>query len=111
MADVADYPEIVKRILREYADLKPSYGDIAVETIFDDIQGHYELIRSGWNGRRRVHGALLHVDIKDGKVWIQYDGTEDGIAEELVEAGVPREHIVLAFHPPEVRKHTPYAVA
>ena len=50
------------------------------------------------------------MDIKDGKVWIQHDGTEDGIAEELVEAGVPREHIVLAFHPPDVRKHTPYAV-
>lgn len=111
MADVADYAEIVKRILREYAALKPSYGDIAVETIFDEAQGHYEVIRAGWNRRHRVHGAVLHVDIKDGKIWIQYDGTEDGIAEELVEAGVPREHIVLAFHPPEVRKHTPYAVA
>lgn len=111
MADIADYAEIVKRILREYAAFKPSYGEVAVETIFDDAQGHYELMYAGWSGAYRIHGAVLHVDIKDGKVWIQHDGTEDGIAEELVEAGVPREHIVLAFHPPEVRKYTDYAAA
>ena len=56
-------------------------------------------------------GRNLYVDIRDGKVWIQHDGTEDGIAYELLEAGIPHEHIVLAFHPPYARKHTPFAVA
>ena len=32
------------------------------------------------------------------------------IATELLAAGVPKEDIVLAWHPPEVRKHTGYAV-
>lgn len=111
MDRVTDYRDIVKRIISEYAALKPSYGDIEVETIFDDGQGHYEMVYTGWNGFRRIHGAVLHVDIRDGKVWIQHDGTEDGIAEELVQAGIPHEHIVLAFHHPEQRKHTPFAVA
>jgi len=26
---------------------------------------------------------LLHLDIINEKIWIQYDGTEDGIADEL----------------------------
>ncbi len=82
MDRVTDYRDIVKRIISEYAALKPSYGDIEVETIFDDGQGHYEMVYTGWNGFRRIHGAVLHVDIRDGKVWIQHDGTEDGIAEE-----------------------------
>ena len=111
MDAVAAYREIVKRIIGEYAALKPSYGNIEVETIFDDAQGHYEIVYNGWDEWRRIHGPVLHVDIKDGKVWIQHDGTEDGIAEEMVQAGIPREHIVLAFHHPDERKHTPFAVA
>jgi hypothetical protein len=43
--------------------------------------------------------------------WIEKDNTEDGVAPELVEAGIPKSQIVLAFRPPEVRKHTDYAVA
>ena len=53
----------------------------------------------------------LHVDIINGKVWIQRDGTEEGIALELVAAGIPKEHIVLAFHHPSRRPDTEYAVA
>ncbi len=111
MEPVNQFAQAVKKIINEYAAFPPSYGEVAVEKIFDDANGHYELMYSGWNGSRRVHGAVLHVDIKDGKVWIQHDGTEDGIAEELVTAGVPRDHIVLAFHHPDERKHTDYAVA
>ena len=51
------------------------------------------------------------MDVRGDKVWIQRDGTEDGIAEELVDAGIPRDHIVLAFHHPSSRPYTDYAVA
>jgi hypothetical protein len=110
MATVNDYPEIIKQVIRGYAAFKPSFGDVVVETVFDDQSGHYELIHSGWNGYRRIHGAVLHVDLRGDKVWIQHDGTESGIAEELVSAGIPRDHLVLAWHHPDERKHTPFAV-
>ena len=42
----------------------------------------------------------MHFDIKDGKIWVQHDGTEIGVANELVELGVAKEDIVLAYHPP-----------
>jgi XisI protein len=54
-------------------------------------------------------GLLL--DIRNGKVWFQHDGAEDGVASQLVAAGIPREHIVLAFKPPEARPLTDYAAA
>jgi hypothetical protein len=44
------------------------------------------------------------------KGWIQHGGTEDGITEELVVAGIPRDHIVLGFPSPEKRKYTAFAV-
>ena len=49
--------------------------------------------------------------IRNGKIWIQHDGTQEGVAEELVTAGIPRQQIVLGFHPPKLRKHTEYAPA
>lgn len=107
----ARYAEIVKSVINEYAVFKPSYGDIEVQTVFDEASGHYELLYAGWNQHRRIHGSVIHVDIRDGKVWIQHDGTEAGVAEQLVAAGIPREHIVLAFRPPEYRKYTSFATA
>jgi hypothetical protein len=51
------------------------------------------------------------MDIKDGKIWIQHDGTERGVANELVELGVPKDDIVLAYQPPYKRPYTTFAVA
>ena len=58
-----------------------------------------------------MHGAIIHVDLRGDKVWIQHDGTERGIPEDLLEAGIPREQIALGFHSPEVRRYTDFAVA
>jgi hypothetical protein len=59
---------------------------------------------------RRVHGSLIHVDIINDKLWIQRDGTEYGVANEFVDAGVPKDHIVLGFRSPEMRKITEFAI-
>ena len=55
-----DIKEIVKRILREYAAVKPSYGEIGTETIFDDEKGHCELLRLGWDDRARPRLRSAH---------------------------------------------------
>lgn len=53
---------------------------------------------------------MLHVNIKDEKIWIQHDGTERGITNDLLELGVPKHDIVLAFQSPARRKYTDFAV-
>jgi XisI protein len=103
------YREIVRDVIREYASYKPSNGEIETEAIVDPEKDHYEVMHVGWDGPRRVHGSVIHIDIIGDKIWIQYDGTNRPVAEELVAAGIPREAIVLAFHPPFVRPHTGFA--
>jgi hypothetical protein len=110
MDRVERYREIVNRLVEEYAAYKPSHGQIECEAVADRARDHYEVMHVGWDGQRRVHGCVIHIDIRDGKVWVQYDGTTRPVAEELVAAGIPREDIVLGFHPPEVRRHTAFAV-
>jgi len=103
--------QVIQNVLTEYIRLQYAYGEIQNETIFDCEADRYLVMSIGWQGVRRIHGCLIHVDIINDKVWIQRDGTEHGIAAELVAAGIPKDRIVLGFHPPEVRQHTNYAVA
>lgn len=65
----------------------------------------------GWDGNHHVHSTLIHVDAIEGKNWIQHDETEEGVAPDLVAAGVPPERIVLGFKSPARRAVTGYAAA
>jgi XisI protein len=103
--------QLIQAILKEYARIPYSYGDTQIQTIFDLENDHYVLMVVGWDGIRRDHGCLVHVDIIDGKFWIQRDGTEHGIARELLDSGVTKERIVLAFRSLDMRRMTDFAVA
>ena len=105
------YRDIVRKLICAYASYKPSHGCIKTEAIIDPENDHYEVMHVGWDGVRRVHGCIVHIDIIDEKVWIQYDGTSSSVADALLAAGIPREAIVLGFHPPELRQYTDFAVA
>ena len=109
MDTVASYRELVKKILSDYAGIPFASGETRTLAVFDTEGDHYLLMLLGREGVKRVHGCLVHVDIIGGKIWIQRDGTEDGIAEELVRAGVPKEHIVLGFRSPQMRRYTEFA--
>jgi len=110
MDKLENYRTIIERILTEYAAIPYAYGDIKSEPIFDRQRDSYLLVNVGWHKGRRMHGCLVHIDIINDKIWIHRDGTEDGIAADLELAGVPKSDIVLAFHEPELRKYTEYAV-
>ncbi|MBD1821402.1 XisI protein [Cyanobacteria bacterium FACHB-DQ100] len=112
MESVERYRKIIQKLLGDRAARSQrSNSQVEAQTIFDTERDHYQLVYVGWrrNGDRD-YGCLIHLDLKEGKIWIQYDGTEGGIAQELVEQGVPKEDIVLGFHPPSVRKLTEFAV-
>ncbi len=109
---LAKYREIVRQVVMEYASYKLSYGDIRTEPVVDSERDHYEVIHVGWDNRGfRVHSSVIHLDIIDGKVWIQHDSTDWPVVDALIEAGVPKEDIVLGFHPADVRPLTGFAVA
>jgi hypothetical protein len=109
MPAMLEYRAIIKHVLLPYTRIPYAYGDLQCEGVFDDQQGRYVLMTLGWERGRRVHSCLVHIDVTDDYVWIQRDGTEHGVALELVKAGVPKDRIVLAFHPPDRRQYTDFA--
>ena len=72
---------------------------------------HYQLLDIGWEEYNRIYNCFIHIDIKDGKIWIQENMTENDLAQELVEMGVNKEDIILGLHPPYKRPYTGYGVA
>lgn len=110
MVSVENYREIVQEILKEYSTHQPAYGDVEMELIFDRERDRYQLVCTGWNQKRRIYGSLIHIDIKRDKIWIQSDGTEVGIANLLVDKGIPKQNIVLAYQSPSLRPYTEFAV-
>jgi hypothetical protein len=109
MATTESDRQLIEKILGDYARIPYSGSDVRLQTIFDREQDHYLLMLNGWEGVRRVHGCLVHVDIIDGKFWIQRDGTEYSIAQELLDAGIPKNRVVLAFRSLEMRRLTDFA--
>jgi hypothetical protein len=110
MVKLEKYRTDIEHVLRDYSRYKPAYGNIEVQLLFDEKHDHYQLNNVGWNKDLRVFGCVLHLDILNEKIWIQYDGTEDGIADELVALGIPKEDIVLGFHSSDKRQYTGFAI-
>ena len=108
MATLENYRQYIQQLLTEHSQVIWDKR-IQAETIFDVKNDHYQLVYVGWKGAKRVYGVVLHLDIIDGKIWIQQDGTEVGIANKLVDLGVPKEDIVLGFDPPMMRQYTEFA--
>ncbi len=89
--------DIVKQVIGRYAKFVPSHGNIRLDTVFDDKQGRYALMQVGWDRDRRVRGNLIYITIQDGQVWVEYDGMEQGITQDLIKSGIAPERIVLKF--------------
>jgi XisI protein len=105
------YPEVIKRILTDYVELTNLHSHLNIEQflIVDEAKAHYIWMNLGWQNGDRVTGMTVYVRIRDHKFWIEEDLTENGIANDLVQAGVPPEDIVLAFHEPKMRQYTGFA--
>ena len=101
--DKKNYQQAIKNVISLYAKFRPSHGNIRLDTLFDDAQGHYALMQVGWDRGRRVRGNLIYIVLENEQVIIEYDGIEHGISEDLMAQGVVEKDIVLAFlQEPEV---------
>ncbi len=113
MDKIVKYRQLLKQILSKHLELinRQPWPGVESELVIDEARDNYIWIKIGWSGEERIDGITFFARIRDGKFWIEEDWTEDGIATELVEAGVPKEDIVLAFHEPEMRPYTEFAAA
>ena len=112
MDKVEQYRQILQDVLTAYATPRiPDADPIETQLLFDTKHDRYQALRVGWRNRAQVFLVIFHFEIKDGKIWLHQNATDYDIIEDIEAKGVPKSDIVLAFHAPEMRPYTEYAVA
>lgn len=108
------YRRILEQVIEKHAAMPGEPETVESIPVCDSVHDNYLLMDVGWylaERAERAHYVIVHLRIKDGKVRIEQDGIEYGIAEDLIEAGIPKEDIVLAFSDQEPRTLTELAAA
>jgi hypothetical protein len=105
------YREYIKTLLTNYVSDDVKDDNVDVQLILDTERDHYQWMNVGWQELNRIYRCVMHFDIKDGKIWLQQNLTDQNPAEALVAMGVPREDIVLGLQAPYKREYTDYGVA
>ena len=49
--------------------------------------------------------------IVNGKIWVEEDATMYRFVDELLDQGIQKDEIVLAFKAPSIRPYTEFAIA
>lgn len=112
MDKITQYKTCIHEVLTHHSKLHFSdFDEYETQLVIDDERQHYYVTKVGWQEMSRTHTCMIHMDIKDDKIWIQQDWTEEGTANELVALGVPKSDIILAFYPPYKRPYTDFGVA
>ena len=111
MDKLEQYRNIIERVLTQRVNDLNGFPGLRDKTVFDRRTDSYLLLREGWDKARRVHAIIVHLELLNGKIWVQDDWTEHGVAADLEEAGIRKDDIVLGFQPAEVRPYTEYAAA
>lgn len=112
MDKVKNYHRIVGKMVDTLAERDKDASSMPHTTrIVDPLTGHYLLYKIDWVDEYRHYGCFLHLEVHpSGKVWVHHDGTDVVVVQQLLDAGIPKEDIVLGFRAPIIRPDTGFAV-
>lgn len=111
------YADLLREILMEYKeiDARATNSDVELKNdsvfVFDEADGVFAWFGFGWTNQGRTRAIRFFARLKDGKIHIEEDLTEEGIGTILLKKGVPPKDIVVEFHPPEMRQYTEFALS
>jgi hypothetical protein len=112
MDKISKYQQVIIDLLNELSAYGNPQNGLENQVITDLTHNQFQFVITGWqDGKDFVHVIGLHMDIKDGKVRIWKNNLDIRLSDELIERGIPKSDIVLAFHAPELRPFTGFAVA
>jgi XisI protein len=111
ISDVEQYRQIIEDVLMRQVGLPTIGGEIQTVPVFDREGDRYQLLDIGWDHLgRRVFQPIVHVDLVDGKVWIQENMTDLDIVKVFMQAGIKSSQIVLGFYSRSQRELGDYAI-
>ncbi|WP_434686236.1 XisI protein [Pseudanabaena minima] len=106
------YRHTIQTLLSDYYNLNQHQNQenpICDRLALDPERDQYLWLRTGWDGKKRVQHIILYLQIQNGKIWIEEDSTNFCIADDLLNADIPKQDIILGFQHPSKRHLTEFA--
>lgn len=98
MDKALNYQKAILQFLEAYANVKPfGWKNVQNQIVADRDRNHFQLVRVGWHNGEHIHYAVFHFDLVGNKVIVQENRTDIPIVDELIELGIQRQDIQLAF--------------
>ena len=92
------YEAALLSFLEEYANIKPiNFRNATNQVVVDRENGHYQLVRLGWQENRHIYNTVFHFDLLGDKVFVQLNRTDLPIVEELESYGILPGDVVVSF--------------
>lgn len=88
-----DYGSILQITLREATIAQPRLQAIQIYPVCDVESGHFLILATGWDKQEWIHTILFHARLADDRITIEEDNFEEGLANALVAAGIPADHV------------------
>jgi hypothetical protein len=111
MDKIKKYQKVILSVLEEYAKVRYSNLDAENKLIADKANHRYQVVTIGWDKGKSVHDCPIHMDIINGKIWVQRNMTDIDLDTIFRENKVPKSDIVLGFLTPKMREYSDYALA
>ena len=110
MATIESLREAIARVFHSWeAYPNPALSMFRIVGVMDTSHDRYTLTHLDFDGDCYKSHLLAYLEIRDGKIWLLTDNTEDGIASELVAEGIAKDQIVLGFYPSDLREAGEFA--
>lgn len=100
----------IQSVFAEWEKLPRIPSDWKIVGVQDLEHDRYTLQHVSSTKDRYDTRLLAYLEIRDGKIWILTDNTEEGIASDLVTKGISKDQIVLGFYSPRMREVGDFAV-
>lgn len=87
---------IVKAEVEKYASDGEGIN-LRLFSILDDVRQHYTVIAVDHPKRKNLAGVVVMARVEGDQVIIEEDATDKPLLDALIQAGIPREKIILAY--------------
>lgn len=104
------YRNIIPEVLQEIVE-RSQTETVRTVPVFDEIHHQYQVLDIGWDkSGNRIFQPIIHLELLNGKIWIQENATDIDLAKVLLERGVEALDIVLGMHSKSLRRFSEYAI-
>ena len=111
MDSLEELRDAICRVFKVWEAYPTSISKFRIQGACDTKNDLYTLTHVDFEEDRFKSSLLANLEIRNEKIWILSDTTEQGIGDALAAEGISKDHIVLAFYPESVRAHGEFAVS